>query len=249
MFELKTYPAEWRDSITRVLRKPGKADYTAPGAYRPIAPLDTIGKVLSACMGEDLIKMAEKHRLLPEHHFSCRPGWTTTDAIQYMVGEAKDAGRRRKVMGVLYLDIKEAFPSIILDWLTHNMHRHGVPVEYTDWICRKVRNRLTTVNFDYHTSAAWLIGRGMDQGCPLLAIAYQFYNGDLLDIVQGKRGEDSVGFVDDTTIMAEGANLEEAFGRLTDIMIRPGGAYSWAVKHDCQFSVEKFGLYSCIAQQ
>jgi Reverse transcriptase (RNA-dependent DNA polymerase) len=180
--------------------------------------------------------------LLPEHHFGYRPGRTTTDAIQYVVGEAKDAWRRGKVMGLLYLDIKGAFPITILDRLTHNMCRCGVPVEYMDWIDRKVRNRLTTVSFDDHTSVARLIGRGMDQGCPLSAIAYHFYNGDLLDIVRGRKGEDSVGFVDDTTIMAEEADLEEAFGRLTDIMTRPDGAYSWAAKHDCHFAVEKFEL-------
>jgi hypothetical protein len=42
--------------------------------------------------------------------------------------------------------------------------------------------------------------------------------------------------------MAEGADLEEAFEKLTDIMTRPDGAYSWAAKHDCHFAVEKFGL-------
>jgi hypothetical protein len=241
-FELKTYPAEWKDSITKVLRKPGKANYTVPGAYRPIALLDTIGKVLSACVAEDLVKMTEKYHLLPDHHFGCRPGRTTTDAIHYVVGEAKDAWRRGKVMGLLYLDIKGAFPSIILDRLTHNMRRRGVPVEYTDWIDRKVRNRYTIISFDNHTSEARLLGHGMDQGCPLSAISYQFYNGDLLDIVRGRKGEDSVGFVDDTTIMAEGADLEEAFEKLTDIMTRPDGAYSWAAKHDCHFAVEKFGL-------
>jgi hypothetical protein len=32
-FTLQIYPTQWKDSITKVLRKPGKADYTAPGAY------------------------------------------------------------------------------------------------------------------------------------------------------------------------------------------------------------------------
>jgi Reverse transcriptase (RNA-dependent DNA polymerase) len=151
-FELKTYPAEWRDSITKVLWKPGKMNYTVPGTYRPIALLDMRGKVLSACVAEDLVKMTERYQLLPEHHFRCRPGRTTTDTIHYVAGEVKDAWRRGKVMGWLFLDIKGAFPSIILDRLTHNMRIHGVPVEYTDWIDRKVRNRYTTVSFDDHTS-------------------------------------------------------------------------------------------------
>jgi hypothetical protein len=72
-FSLNTYPEEWKNSITLVVRKPAKASYVDPGAYRPIALLDTIGKVLSACVAEDLSKYAEIHNLLPRNHFGCRP--------------------------------------------------------------------------------------------------------------------------------------------------------------------------------
>jgi hypothetical protein len=37
-------PAHFRESITVVLRKPGKDDYTQPKSYRPIALLNTLGK-------------------------------------------------------------------------------------------------------------------------------------------------------------------------------------------------------------
>ena len=39
-------PTHFRSSITVVLRKPGKPDYTIAKAYRPIALLNTIGKAL-----------------------------------------------------------------------------------------------------------------------------------------------------------------------------------------------------------
>ena len=32
-FKLDAYPASWRDSVTVVLRKPGKANYTVPNAH------------------------------------------------------------------------------------------------------------------------------------------------------------------------------------------------------------------------
>ena len=70
-FSLETYPAQWCNSITQVLRKPGKPNYTVPGAYRPIALLDTIGKVLSSCIAEDLVLLSEKHQLLPNNHYGC----------------------------------------------------------------------------------------------------------------------------------------------------------------------------------
>ena len=80
------------------------------------------------------MKLAETHKLLPDNHYGCRPAHTTTDALHYMIGTAKDAWRRGKILGVLFLDIKGAFPSIILEWLIHNMHRRGIPQEYADWI-------------------------------------------------------------------------------------------------------------------
>ena len=125
-FKLAIYPAEWKDSITQVPQQPGKANYMAPGAYRPITLLDTIGKVLSSCVAKNIMKMAEKHRLPPDNHFGCRPGHTTMDALHYVIGTAKDAWWRGNVLG--------AFPSIILDQLIHNMWRRGISQKYTESI-------------------------------------------------------------------------------------------------------------------
>ena len=48
------------------LRKPGKSDYTNPAAYRPIALLNTLGKVLESIIATRLKDIAEKHSLLPD---------------------------------------------------------------------------------------------------------------------------------------------------------------------------------------
>ncbi|KAF8597946.1 hypothetical protein BDV93DRAFT_426352, partial [Ceratobasidium sp. AG-I] len=45
-FRLKHYPDAWKLSTTVVLRKPDRPDYTAPKAYRPIALLNVISKIL-----------------------------------------------------------------------------------------------------------------------------------------------------------------------------------------------------------
>jgi len=43
-FKLKVYPNQWKSSTTVLLRKPTKPDYTALGAYHPIALLNTMAK-------------------------------------------------------------------------------------------------------------------------------------------------------------------------------------------------------------
>ena len=105
-FYLEMYPQAWKESITLVLRKPGKPSYTKPGTYRPIALLDTISKVLSSCVAEDLTKFSEIHNLLPPNHFGCRPGRTTTNVLHYLTSYTKDMWRKNKVVGALFLDIK-----------------------------------------------------------------------------------------------------------------------------------------------
>jgi hypothetical protein len=68
-FTLKVYPNEWKCSSTIVLRKPGRPDYSVPKAYRPITLLDTMAKLLSSCVADDLMYIAEQHGLLPATHF------------------------------------------------------------------------------------------------------------------------------------------------------------------------------------
>jgi hypothetical protein len=54
IFTLETYSDSWKESITAVLCKPGKPCYDIAKAHHPIALLDTIAKVLTAVVTEDL---------------------------------------------------------------------------------------------------------------------------------------------------------------------------------------------------
>jgi len=114
-FRLGVYPTQWKDSVTIVLRKLAKPDYTVPGTHRPIALLNTITKVLSTCVAEDLGQMAEVHRLLPDNHFGCHPGRTTTDSLHFVTKFVKDAWRKREVVSTLFLDVKSVFLNMLLN--------------------------------------------------------------------------------------------------------------------------------------
>jgi hypothetical protein len=91
---LNTYNSTWQEFTTAVLRKPGKPSYEVPKAYRPIALICTMAKVLTGLIAEDVVYMTEKHKLLPDMHFGGRPGRMTTDAIHVLVDKIKNAWRR-----------------------------------------------------------------------------------------------------------------------------------------------------------
>jgi len=123
VFALNTYCPGWQVFTTAVIRKPAKPCYEIPKAYRPIALLCTIPKVLTAIVAENISHMVEKDALLPDTHFGGRPGRTTTDAIHYLVGQIKSAWGKKKVALVLFLDVEGAFPNAVTDRLIHNLKK------------------------------------------------------------------------------------------------------------------------------
>ena len=146
-----------------MLRKLAKPN---PATHCPIALLNTMAKVLLACVVEDLVQMAKAHSLLPSNHFGCHPSRMTSDSLHYVTTFVKNAWRRKEVMSMLFLDIKSTFLNVMLMHLIHDMHTSGVPLQYTIWIEHKVSSCHTILRFDSyeleplaHTMAANLPAR------------------------------------------------------------------------------------------
>ncbi len=78
-------------------------------------------KVLSAILSDQITYYSEKYQLLPSHHFSGRPGHTTTDALHLLTYKIKTKWRHGNVVSVLFLDVEGAFPNAIPARLVHNL--------------------------------------------------------------------------------------------------------------------------------
>ncbi|TFY73649.1 hypothetical protein EWM64_g10363 [Hericium alpestre] len=240
--EMQPYGHPWKDSTTTILRKPGKPDYTKPGAWQPIALLNTIGKILSSVVADDLMSMAEHLDLLPPTHFGCRVGCSTTDVLHYITNYASDAMKKGKFACGLFLDIKGAFPSMNVDQLTHDMRCRGIPKQLTEWIECKLHGRHTVLTFDGFTSELFTLNCGRDQGCPASGPFFQFYDAGLLDIPKQNSSDDVVAFVDNTTFLTVGKTLAEAVRKAGNMLSHPNGTFAWANSHMCEFGTDKFRL-------
>src|SRR6266481_1308585 len=240
VFTLNTYSDKWQIWDTIVLRKPSKPRYDVPKAYRPIALMNTMGKVLSALVAEDLNYMCERYSLLPDNHYGGRPGRCTTDAMHFLVHKIKAAWRWHKVMAILFLDVEGAFPNAVTACLLHNMRMRRVPERYVQFMEQLLTDRQTRLKFDSFTSEWMDIDNGIVQGDPLSMILYLFYNADLLS--DTNKGEAKVAYVDDANFYAEGSDFEEAYGRLGDMMMRTGGGQAWSEEHNSRFEMSKLML-------
>ena len=121
-FKLNTYSDSWHTWNTIVLCKPRKPRYDTLKAHWPIALMNTIGKLLSSIIAEDITYMCKRYGLLPDTHFGGRPGKNMSDAMHYLVNRVKGAWRWHKVAAVLFLDIEGAFLNAVTERLLHNMH-------------------------------------------------------------------------------------------------------------------------------
>ena len=235
------YYAPWKAFTTIVLRKPGKPRYDIPKAYRPIALLNTLSKVMTSIVAEQLTFYSEKYQLLPPQHYGGRPARTTTDAIHALIYKIKDAWRKKKVISVLFLDIEGAFPNAVNDKLLRNMKKRQVPVKLIQFTENLLRNRTTRLKFDDFTSEDIQIDNGIGQGDPLSMILYQYYNAGLLDIPKNTN-ESAMAYVDDAILIASGTNFIETHETLTDMMTRAGGAIDWSKDHNSRFEYSKLAL-------
>jgi hypothetical protein len=59
---------------TYLLRKPGKRDYSSPGAWQPIALLNMLGIVLESVIAQQILSLSEEQYLLPAQQIGTCPG-------------------------------------------------------------------------------------------------------------------------------------------------------------------------------
>jgi hypothetical protein len=135
------HPKQWRSAKIVVLRKPGKPDYSVPGAYRPISLLNTLGKVLEAVMARRLPYVAEKHGLLPNSQFGGRPGRTTEQALLVLSNAIDKAWYRHNVVTLIAFDLKGAFNGVNWTSLDASLRARGIPLAARKWIASFMGDR------------------------------------------------------------------------------------------------------------
>ena len=226
-----------------VLPKPGRASYEVPSSYRPIALIETIAKVLSTIVTEDLSYECEVNNLLPDLQFGGRPGRSTTDALHYAEQYIKNSWRKGKVVAALFLDIQAAFPNMRKERLLANMQARNIAPEYRNYVDMILTQRQIQLRFNDHISAPFSPENGCCQGCPLSMLLYAIYNAPLIWIADTNTpNECIIGYVDDTTLLAGGKDLSEAYNTLKSMMERVNGVFDWSRTYNSPLEMNKLML-------
>lgn len=213
-------PSHFRTSKTIVLRKPGKSDYTVPKAYRPIALLNTIGKIMDAVLARRLSYLVESQDILPDAHMGGRKRRSTEHAIHAILERIYTAWNtgEGEVASLLLLDVSGAFDNVSHERLLHNLRSRRVDERLVRWIASFLSDRRTSIILDGHQSEEYAVETGIPQGSPLSPILYILYNAGLIEDCATDDRTAVVGYIDDAAILAWGKTTTETCTRLAEAL-------------------------------
>ncbi|KAI0994031.1 hypothetical protein K3495_g14151 [Podosphaera aphanis] len=237
---LEYHPKGFKESITVVLRKPQKPKYDTPKAYRPIALLNTMGKLLEKLIANRISKAAEEYNLLPEEQMGAGPKRSTISAIELLTEQihtiwGKD---KKQVASILSLDISGAFDNVSHDRLIHNLREKGIPRWVSQYIRSFLEERTTSVVLGSFKGEQIPTYTGIPQGSSLSPILFLFFASTLLPALQTANSS-AVGFVDDTNILTWSSTTEENCQKLEQLHEK---CIAWAKSHGVKFAPDKYQL-------
>ncbi|KAK7444232.1 zinc knuckle [Colletotrichum acutatum] len=162
----------YRDATTIVVPKPDKEDYAQPKAYRSIALLSCIGKLLQRLVAARLQILAVQHKFLPNRQFAC-VGRSTTEALEhifnlvYKAWSLENKGRCKRRTTMCSSDISGAYDHVDRQALPHILVELGVPDWLVKWIASFLSLRRSQLRAPGHTSDWFYVNIGIPQIEPI----------------------------------------------------------------------------------
>ena len=178
------HPKAFHDSLTVILQKPRKPDYSNPKAYRPIQLLEVLGKILERIQARRLGYICLKENLIPPHQLGGVKGRSTDDLAISLVHDIEAARNRGLHSSMLMLDISGFFDNVSHEYLIMRLREMRIPIELVKWVLSFLSERRTTICLDGQRDEMRVIRTGIPQGScisPILACCLTANLGKAID--------------------------------------------------------------------
>ena len=169
------WPSCFKDSISVIIPKLNKPDYSIPKAYRPIALLNTMGKLLTKILANRLQHDAAQYGLLHREQFGGIQGHSTIDAGLVLTDFISEHRERGWHTSVCALDIAQFFPSLSHAVMGRILKCLGFSPVLVNLIKSYFSGRVTIYKWDNATSKRYNSSLGTPQGdclSPILSTLY-----------------------------------------------------------------------------
>jgi ribonuclease HI len=241
------HPKCWREATGAIIPKVNKPDYGIPKAYRIVALLNCLGKILEKMMATRLSYLAETEDILHPEQIGGRKQRSAVDAVMALVHDIEMGKSNKWVTSVLMLDVKGAFDNVSRARLLKTMRELGLPDQYLSWTEDFMTDRRAALAFDGEKESIKPVETGIPQGSPISPILFLIYIRPLFDRIQSKFP--AVGmpsYIDDVGIVYTGKSLKTNSRVLQEVARE---VFQWAEENAVTFDDSKSELIHFTQQQ
>ena len=196
---------EWKTSTIipiPKIEKPRRAS-----EYRPINMLPIYEKVLETVVKKQIERYLESNNIITEHQSGFRKNYSCETAIQTVIDEWKLIISERKMVGVVFMDLKRAFETIDRDRLLEKLYQYGCKGTVLEWFRSYLTNRTQQVRYNDVCSKLLSTEYGVPQGSVLGPLLFIIYINDLVKVCPEDCNIKM--FADDTLIYVTGESSME----------------------------------------
>ncbi|KAL4100866.1 hypothetical protein QTP88_020895 [Uroleucon formosanum] len=191
------FPKTWKKARLVIIRKADKPLDT-PSSYRPLCLLDCLGKLLEKILDNRLRQHLDAGGGLHDRQFGFRKGRSTIDALEMLRTTVKSD---KSKVGILTLDIQNAFNSALWDAILKAIYEKDVP----NYLQRIIRSYLENRLLIYESGGIeeeMVVTCGVPQGSVLGPTLWNIlYDGLLCNRLPP--GVEYLAFADDVALVAK----------------------------------------------
>ena len=208
-------PESWKTSTIIPIPKVDKAKKASE--FRPINVLPIYEKVLELVVKEQIERYLENNSIITEHQSGFRKHYSCETAIQTIVDEWKLIVSERRMVGVIFMDLKRAFETIDRERLLGKLYQYGIRGKVLEWLNSYLKNRTQQVRFNNKWSKLMATEYGVPQGSVLGPLLFILYVNDIIKVCPEECKIKM--FADDTLIYVEGESSAELEIKMNTVFI------------------------------
>lgn len=170
-------PEQWHTALLMPIYK-GKGQLSDISNYRPLSVPSVACRLWGSIINQRLLDATKD--ILPDTMFGFRPGRRTADPLLILrhLIDMQRAGVGSK-FGVAFMDLSAAYDSIDRGLLFRKLRHLGMSTHSISTLQSLYRSTKCMVKCDNGLAAAFSVGVGLRQGCPLSTTLFNLYIWDL----------------------------------------------------------------------